>query len=248
MHRQSNAIVRPMTQPTTRPISPAPAGMTTDSLARSGGRPATRVPLATKLAGAIVAVAAAFAAGLYGGAALPAAAAGPTAASRVIEAPVPQAVLSAITGAEAFRAATEVLEADGYRVDLGSATMLSVAGQPGYEVRVTATACRGCRLKFLLVKPSFVSAAEPPIVYFVEPEPERKVPGPQGAKGAEALGWFGCGSWSSWQMVGSTYCGTSIVCPFSAGFQATFADFTRSRQCRNGIQVQTKKVRIHCGC
>lgn len=57
---------------------------------------------------------------------------------------------------------------------------------------------------------------------------------------------FGCGGWSGWALTG-THCGAHFWC-FGQAQRGTYSTFTRSRQCKNGIQVQNHTNFVGCGC
>lgn len=57
---------------------------------------------------------------------------------------------------------------------------------------------------------------------------------------------FGCGGWSGWAFTG-THCAAHFWC-FGQSQRGTYSTFTRSRQCKNGIQVQNNTNFVGCGC
>lgn len=82
------------------------------------------------------------------------------------------------------------------------------------------------------------------IVYF--DEPTGHMPAPQGDPSTAKIG-FGCGSWSLWVDSGSECRNTYLACLLN-NQKAFFVTYHRERQCRNGLQTQTKTVRLRCDC
>lgn len=82
------------------------------------------------------------------------------------------------------------------------------------------------------------------LVYFDEPTGSKPVM--QNDADNAKLG-LGCGAWSPWAETSRNCRSTFWTCMLQ-NQQAIFISFRRERQCRKGTQVQTKTVRLRCGC
>ncbi len=82
------------------------------------------------------------------------------------------------------------------------------------------------------------------LVYFDEPTGSK--PAAQNDADNAKLG-FGCGAWSAWAET-SRDCRTTFWTCMLQNQQGSFISYRRERKCRRGVQVQTRTVRLRCGC
>ncbi|MFN0110019.1 MAG: hypothetical protein ACKVZH_14285 [Blastocatellia bacterium] len=80
------------------------------------------------------------------------------------------------------------------------------------------------------------------LVYFDEPTGSKPA-----AQDSAENARLGCGPWSGWQETGRNCRTLTFRCPLN-NQQAWFVSYRRERSCPRRTQVQTKTVKLRCGC
>ena len=151
----------------------------------------------------------------------------------------------------------EILAAQGEELDFGKAKALKYA-PPAPNERVASRP--RVIIIIIIIKPNARRAAgQKPefgklvyekgtdgkeLIYFDEPTGSKPVI--QNDADNAKLG-LGCGAWSPWVETSRDCRSTFWTCMLQ-NQQAIFISFRRDRQCKKGTQVQTKTVRLRCGC
>lgn len=61
-----------------------------------------------------------------------------------------------------------------------------------------------------------------------------------------ALSGGSCSNWSEWKYE-STTCESNFWCIFK-NQKATYKNYYKQRECKNGMQRKTKREKVKCGC
>lgn len=170
---------------------------------------------------------------------------------------VPEAELRTLRANPKILEAAEILAAQGEELDFGKAKALKYA-PPAPNERVASRP--RVIIIIIIIKPNArLAAGQKPefgkliyekgtdgkeLVYFDEPTGSKPVM--QNDTDNAKLG-LGCGAWTPWSETGRDCRSTFLTCMLQ-NQQAIFISFRRERQCRKGTQVQTKTVRLRCGC
>ncbi len=159
--------------------------------------------------------------------------------------PVTDAELARITSQPTFAETRELIAEEGGEIDLAGGLVYTYTnGVAGTETRFSVSAAEGQAPANDLV---FQQADRDAYFYFLSQTANVAAePTSSQGTGAQTSGLFGCGSWSSWAFVG-TYCGNHFWC-FGKAQKGTYAKFTRTRQCRNGIHQANRTDFVGCGC
>lgn len=151
----------------------------------------------------------------------------------------------------------EILAAQGEELDFGKAKALKYAPPAPNEraasrprviiiiiiIKPNARLAAGQKPEFAkLIYEKGVDGKE--LVYFDEPTGSKPVM--QNDADNAKLG-LRCGAWSGWSETSRDCRSTFLTCMLQ-NQQAIFISHRRERQCRRGTQVQTKTVRMRCGC
>jgi hypothetical protein len=165
--------------------------------------------------------------------------------------PITDDEIARIVGQPGFEDNRETVAEQGGEIDLAGGLVYTYAdGLSGTETRFAVSTLNSDApalddLVFQQV------GREPSFFYFAAEgaagEPQLAAgPSTEQSTGADTSGLFGCGPWSSWTSTG-THCGNHFWC-FGQSQRGTYATFTRSRQCRRGIQVANRTNFVGCGC
>ncbi|MBP6824073.1 MAG: hypothetical protein KA368_21175 [Acidobacteria bacterium] len=175
----------------------------------------------------------------------------------IAEEQVSEAELRTIRKNPKILEATEMLAAQGEELDFGKTKALKYP-QPAPNEKVASRP--RVIIIIIIIKPNArLAAGQKPefgklvyekgtdgkeLVYFDEPTGSKPVA--QNDADNAKLG-FGCGAWSAWSETGRDCRNTFFTCMLQ-NQQGSFVSYRRERQCKRGVQVQTRTVRLRCGC
>jgi hypothetical protein len=158
--------------------------------------------------------------------------------------PVTDAELARIVSQPGFAETRELIAEQGGEIALSDGLVYTYAnGVAGTETRFSVSTADGQAPADDLV---FQQADREAYFYFLAQTTDTGTEPIAQSTDAQTSGIFGCGAWSSWAFVG-TYCGNHFWC-FGKNQKGTYAKYTRTRQCRNGIQQANRTNFVGCGC